>query len=424
MIRSLLWDVGCLCFACGAAPRLLWQALRFSKKYPPLKSRLGCYPPKGLGRGIWIHAVSVGEMKAAKPLVDALLAKEPQLELLLTTATVTGREEAKRLFGQHCAIRYLPLDFSFVMRRWIRSFKPEMLIFIEGDLWPNLLRQAKRYGVKTALLSGKISERSAKRFSRIRWAARQIFGALDLISAQNEEHRSRLASLVQKPIEIGGNLKLDLEAPSVDPEAIRKRFALSSKQIVISIACTHRPEEKELLESLRPLWVSHPDLVVFLAPRHPERFEEAAAAIRDLQLPFCRWNDARQKESVVLVDAMGQLPLCYAVSRLAILAGSFSSKTGGHNVLEPCLFGCPVFFGPYMQAQAELASLVQGAGVGRQVATPSELPGAIRQCLGDPSRSREHVKRAVFSPSRVASKALASLEKLAPFLFKKEKDLG
>lgn len=365
----MIYNILIALFAICMCPKMIWQIVCNGKKVPRLNDRLGFDPPMGVGEGrrIWVHAVSVGEMKAAQPLALELLNSDSALRLLITTSTATGYEEARRSFTDRAMVRYFPLDFSWTMRRWVRSFKPSLLIFVEGDIWPNLLREARRFQAKTALVSGKISERSVRRFRFFSSLARALFGSLDLLCVQNEEFRDRFAQFFFRPIPISGNLKLDIEPLSLDPAAIRRRFSLIDGQKAITISCTHAPEEKELLAALRPLWDCIPDLVIFLAPRHPERFEAVASILHQMKISFCRWNEKRNQEPLILVDAMGQLPNCYCVSSAAIVAGSFSSRKGGHNILEPCLYGCPVLFGPHMHAQKEFAKIALQNGVGQQV---------------------------------------------------------
>ncbi|MBF8263245.1 MAG: gseA [Parachlamydiales bacterium] len=373
----MIYNIFLTLFAIGMAPKILWQIYCKGKKCPRLKDRFGAKPPlmpAGEGRRIWIHAVSLGEVKAAQALIHQLKKSEPLAALLLTSSTTTGLEEACRSLSNTCMIRYLPMDFTWTMRRWVQSFRPHQVIFVEGDVWPNLVREARRFGAKTALVSGKISEKSARRFGIFKGLARQLFGSLDLLCVQNEEHRDRFAALVDRPIEISGNLKLDTHLSIVDSEAIRRRFNLENGQKAITISCTHAPEEKELLEALRPVWERIPDLVCFLAPRHPERFNEVAVLLRQIKHPFCRWSETRSQESIVLVDAMGQLPHCYSVSSLVVVAGSFSSGIGGHNVVEPCLYGCPVLFGPSMHAQKDFARIVVQAGAGQEAVLETLAP--------------------------------------------------
>ena len=417
-------------YALGMAPKILWHVWRRGKKVPCLKDRFGLHAPRvrGDGKRIWIHAVSLGEIKAAQALIHQLHQSDASLKLLVTTATATGHEEACRSFAHAAMIRYLPLDFSWIMRRWVRSFSPDLIVFVEGDIWPNLLKEAHRSHTMTALVSGKISEKSAKRFRLFRKVADRIFGSLDLLCVQNEEHRDRFSSFVQRPIHISGNLKLDIPPTPIDPEAIRRRFGLAPEQMVLTISCTHAPEEKELLSALIPLWEKIPDLVFFLAPRHPERFQEIASLLRQMKIPFSRWSETLSSEAplgsrrwggeerLILVDAMGQLPHCYCVSRLAIVAGSFSSHNGGHNVVEPCLYGCPVLFGPSMHAQKELAKIASLSGVGKEVSEEMLAP-TVLDWLESPAPMRANTLRFIEQNRGSAARTVEMLKKL--FLLKK-----
>lgn len=388
----MIYDFFLALFALAQAPKIFWQQAIRKKRFSTFGERFGKNPPAGAGKKIWIHAVSVGEVKAAKPLVRLLRQNEPSACILITATTAPGLDEAKRSLPEANLFRFMPLDFSWIMRRWIRTFAPSLLLFIEGDLWPNLIREAKRAGVKTALASGKISERSVKRFRNLPFLAKRLFGFLDVLCVQNEEHRSRFASIIDRPIAVTGNLKLDLEPAPVNLTLMQSRFALAPGQIAVTLSCTHAPEEKELLDSLIEL----PEVVFFLAPRHPERFEEAAAILRKMEIPFCRWEEKREGKRVVLVDAMGQLPHCYAVSSLAIVGGSFSSRIGGHNVLEPLLYGCPVLFGPHMEKQREFARLAIASGAGWQIAQEN-LPRVLLEKI---SMGEELRKKARLAGSR------------------------
>lgn len=387
----MIYDLFLALFVLVSAPKILWQQATGKKRYCRLRERFGAAPPmgKGPGKKIWIHAVSVGEIKAAQPLLHLLRQREPNACILVTMTTTTGFDEARRSLAEADLFRFLPLDFSWIMRRWIRFFSPDLLLFIEGDIWPNLIYEAKRAGVKTALASGKISERSARRLRSFPFLARRLFGTLDTLCVQNEEHRRRFAALVERPIVVAGNLKLDIQPPSIDPVAARGRFALGSNQIALTLSCTHAPEEKELLRELLPLWEKLPDLVLLLAPRHPERFEEVAALLRQMPLSFCFWEEKRANEQVVLVNAMGQMPLCYSASSLSIVAGSFSSKIGGHNVLEPLFYGCPVLFGPHMEKQQEFARLACASGAGWQTSQKLLLQTILEKLsLGESLKER------------------------------------
>jgi 3-deoxy-D-manno-octulosonic-acid transferase len=351
----------------------------FRKRLPTLKQRFGWELPPGKDV-IWIHAVSVGEVKSAQGLLAKLREKHPNDYILITVCTATGMEEAKRSLSQANGFYFLPVDISFIMKKWVKQLKPKLLIFVETDLWYNLLRFAKRYGAKIVLVSGKISERSASRYKKVPFFANKIFSNLDLILAQNEEHRKRFESWSSN-LHIGGNLKLDASANFVNKDIWAPYFSGTN----LLITCTHDPEEDELLSTLH----SVPG-TIYLAPRHPERFPIVADLLKSKKIPYILWSQIESRtgaERVVLIDSMGLLPIFYSFCNLTIVAGSFSSRVGGHNILEPCLYGSPVFFGPAMHQQTELTKRVLEARAGIQ-STTTDLPKDILSHLKNPEPLR------------------------------------
>lgn len=335
-------------------PKLLFDRIWKGKKHPGILQRLGFRLPL-LGKPlIWIHAVSVGEVKAALPLFTLLKESNPNATFLITTTTATGQVEAKRSLSKADAFGYLPIDFTWVVTRWVKRLNPEHFILVESDFWPNLIQALKKNGTKISLVSGKISERSTRRFRLFPLLANRLFSQFDHICVQNREHYQRFASLIKDQVRLSttGNIKFDLEK-EMDSDSLEKE--------AICISCTHKKEEEMILDALEGVKRS-----IFLAPRHPERFSEVADLLNSKQIPFSRYGEKR-KAKVILVDQMGVLAECYNQSALAILGGSFVDDVGGHNVLEPCLYGCPVIFGPYMWGQTELAKRALKAQAGVQV---------------------------------------------------------
>jgi 3-deoxy-D-manno-octulosonic-acid transferase len=266
------------------------------------------------------------------------------------------------------------------MRKWARVLQPKLLLLIESDFWIQHMRQVKKQGGQIVLVSGKISERSANRFAKIPFLAGKLFSLFDHVLVQNEEYRLRFASLLKgdTSLQIGGNLKLDALAEKREMGPSR---AFAQNGLSIAVISTHAPEEEELLSALDSLSV-----MTYLAPRHPERFGLVAKMLDDAQIPYCRWGDRERLTGnvrVVLVDAMGQVPNVCALCDIAIVAGSFSSRVGGHNILEPTLYGLPVLFGPHMQNQNELVLRVLQAGAGKQVAV-GDLATEIEQFSKEP----------------------------------------
>lgn len=379
-----------LCYLILLTPKFLWDRLKKGKKHPGLFQRLGFHLPPSPSQEmvIWIHAISVGEIKAAQPLFKELKKKYPDAFFLITCVTATGLAEAERSFSEANAILFHPIDFKWVVRRWLRCFHPSTYLLIETDFWPNLLSALKERGSKVILASGKISERSTRRLSFVPFFAKKLFSHFDLLLLQNEEYKKRfLRFSIPENIYVTGNLKLDLNPQKIDSSFIKEKLSFSNP--VITISCTHDPEEEMLLDILK-----EEPLTIFLAPRHPERFDEVAKLLLKRKIPFIRFSEIGsigQAPSVILVDAMGKLPICYSLSRLTIVGGSFIERVGGHNVLEPCFYGTPVLFGPYMHSQKEFASRVLEAQAGRQE-TLEELPKALKTILFD-----EEMKRAAGS---------------------------
>jgi len=367
----------------GMAPKILWDRMTKGKRHPGFLQRLGFLVPDSQGKPvIWLHAVSVGEVKSAQPLFAELKKLHPNAFFLITTTSATGQAEAKRSLSSANAYAYLPIDLAWVVKRWLKKLCPRLLLIIESDFWPNLLANAKKQKIPIALISGKISERSARRFNRFPTFSKKLFSYFDLLCVQNQEYADRFHPLVPDPsrIHITGNLKLDVEPQPVDIPFWQSKLQLPSLSI-LTISCTHSPEEEWLLDAL-----VDPRYFFFLAPRHPERFNDVAQLLDAKQIPYARWSSLDSKrggERVILVDSMGQLPICYSLSRLAILGGSYVDRIGGHNVLEPCLYGIPVLFGPHMFGQKEFAARVARSGAGLQIPL-QRLRSTVEQFFQDP----------------------------------------
>ena len=332
------------------------------KKIPSLFQRLGFFPPDSANRKtIWIHAVSVGEVKAAQVLAGQLQREHPDHFLVLTTSTMTALDMTRSIKEIHAA-RILPLDFRILYKHFCKSLNLKQLIFVEGDIWPALLSYAKHAGAKVTIVSGKISQKSASLWGASAVIKRLVFSHFDEIFAQNEEQQMRFSSLANPSIvHIGENLKFHAAAKCVDLNELKRLWGAGSW---LTIASTHESEEELLLEALQPLFNS---VRIFLAPRHPNRAASIAAILEKKGIVFCRIDMPNPMARLVLVDRMGELAKCYAMSKIAIVGGSFISNVGGHNVLEPTLYGCRALFGPFMHGQKDLANYVLSKGIGEQI---------------------------------------------------------
>lgn len=359
-------------------PRLAY-AYCFKKKYTKsLTARLGkqaCPSFASKNGSIWIHAVSVGETRAVAPLVRLIKEHYPTLPIVITSVTETGHAEAKRSIPEAAAHLYMPFDFQCLVKPLLKAISPGIVILTESDFWWNFLSLSKQAGAALVLVNGKLSARSAERFRSVPFFSKPLFSFLDKACVQNALYQSRFvqAGLLPEKLLVTGNIKFD-DASSAESgqllEGFKKKLGIVDGDLVLTLGSTHFPEEKTLLRAIRPLWEQEPRLKVLIVPRHPERFKEVALLLKDEPVPsmiFSNHAESRGKERLILIDQMGLLRGCYQLSALAFVGGSLFPGVGGHNILEPCVFGVPVLFGPCMEAQQELASLVLEAGAGFQI---------------------------------------------------------
>ncbi len=348
-------------------------------------------------KSVWIHSVSLGETKAALPLIEELKKDRDQdkkdLFVICSCTTETGFNEAKK--SQADEILFLPFDFSFLMKRLAQRIQPDLVVFIETDFWYHFLKFMKQAGSKTAVISAKLSDRSFKRFKFLSFFSNRLFTLFDLIATQNELYQERFFNLlknelktesIKTEIKISSNLKLFNQPKSFSSEeldVLRDKLQIKAGEKVVTIASTHAPEERLLLEELLPFLKENKQnsLKILLAPRHPERFLEVEGLLKKMGLDFSKLSNPRDTR-IILIDTMGFLNQAFALSDLAVVAGSFISKIGGHNVLEPIFFKVPVMFGPHMQGQVDLKNLVLQEELGFQVEL-KDLKIKIENLLGN-----------------------------------------
>lgn len=373
------------------APWILWQYL-YKKKYRgSLKSRLGLsietIPRPKEGRVIWIHAVSLGEMKSSLPLIQEYRKKWPSLDLYFSTTTETAYNQAKKtLVGSIDHLFYLPLDFSWIVRKYVKRLNPNLFILIETDFWPNLLNELKNRGSNIALASGKISEKSFIRLKKCPFLSRWVFQNVDLFCCQSEIYRERFLALgiPVNQIFVTGNLKYDaMPAPKFLLQA------LPSSRLFITLASTHEGEESGLLKALSDL---PPEVCFLIAPRHPERFAKVEEFLKDQAISFDKFTEmegglSTSIKRVVLINTIGDLDKCYALSKIVIVGGSFVPGIGGHNIYEPIRFHKSVLFGPFMHNQEELVKDVLSYEAAKQT-TLTEIKSTVIEILANPIDQR------------------------------------
>ncbi len=378
---KFFYNLAILLFGLAYLPKLLRGKYKDSFRQK-LGLDLPSLDPLKEGKIVWLHAVSMGETKAAAALAAELHKRHPQLRIVVSNTTETGHAEAKRLIPDAEAYFFLPIDFSFLMRRLFKCLKPAVLILVESEFWYNLLFEAKRSGCKVALVNGKLSERSAKRFSKLSWFSRRLFAHFDLLCLQTSDYKKTFQSLGIDPTKlfVTGNLKFDMKPSAItraEKEHWQQELGINKEDFVVVLGSTHEGEEKVLLSAIKPLFSMIPSLKVLIVPRHPDRFGRVAEILSELHISFKRFSSHSQEGAkVVLIDTMGKLMSCFQIAQIGIVAGSFIEGIGGHNLFEPASCGVPVLFGPYVDAQRTYADALIEASAGVSLDT-SEVPNKI-----------------------------------------------
>jgi 3-deoxy-D-manno-octulosonic-acid transferase len=370
-------------------PLLLLRGERF---WAGLGQRLGQYPTNLISsktpRPLWIHAASVGEVRSVRALSEQLKRRFPERAIVLSTLTHTGNLIAR----QNPAIDrvfYLPLDLWWTARRALAIFDPAVLIFVETEIWPNLLRQAHHKGVPTILLSGRVSEKSFRNYSRFDWFFRRVFRLLIACGMQSEVDRQRIISLGTAPnrVSISGNLKQT--AVSNDDRDPNKQKPTGSSIWVVG--SSHRGEEEIVCAAFKLLKQRFWELRMVLAPRHPQRFPEVEKLLAASGLSFEKKSRIEGKwdfrQDILFLDTLGDLESFYTEADFAFVGGSLVDA-GGHNLLEPARCGKPVFFGPYTSNVSLLAKKLRQNGGGFEVRNPEDLVREITALLIDPQKRR------------------------------------
>ena len=326
---------------------------------------------------IWLHAVSVGETRAAAPLVRALQARHPGHAILLTHATPTGRATGAELFGNSVLQSYLPYDFPPLVRLFLRRVRPAMGVIMETEIWPNLYAACAQRKIPLFLVNARLSEKSARGYGRFRALAAPALRSLAGIAAQTEGDARRLRELGAERVNISGNVKFDVTPPPDSDERARGLRETFAGRFVFLAASTREGEEALLLDALAGLEI--PGLLLVLVPRHPQRFDAVAGLLEQRQLPYVRRSEARplaKEIRVLLGDSMGELAAYYAAADLAYVGGSLL-PLGGQNLIEAAAAGCPALIGPHTWNFAEAAEQAVACGAARRVADVAELARSV-----------------------------------------------
>lgn len=344
--------------------RLLLRGMKERGYWQHVGERFGFYPPP-VRHTVWIHAVSVGEARAAAPLVEKFLAQSPAPSVLMTCMTPAGRATLKQLFGNRVTVRYLPYDYRFTVRRFLRQVQPGTGVIMETELWPNLVQLSRRAGVRLFLVNARLSEKSTRGYRKLAALTRATLGAFDAVAAQTRADAERLAELGAHNISVTGNLKFDVDPPQEQLELGRVFRQWIGNRPVWLAASTRDGEEKQILAAFRKF--APEQVLLMLVPRHPQRFDDVAALAKHLGFEVQQRSGnepVRASTRVWLGDSLGEMFAYYVAADSALIGGSLLPY-GGQNLIEACAVGCPVILGPHTEnfRQAAEDAIAHGAAL-------------------------------------------------------------
>ena len=347
--------------------------------------RFGRYDCAVSGPVIWVHAVSVGEVRASVPLIGALRLAYPKHTFLVTCMTAAGREAIDQVFGASVLAAYLPYDYPFAVRRFLQHFRPQLGILMETEVWINLLAACRRERFPVMLANGRMSSRSARGYRRLASLTRPAFESLAVVCAQSEPEATRFAALGAHHVQVTGNLKFDVDPDPMLVEAgVALKSALQGRKVLV-LASTREGEERLLLRAFERRLPEA--LLLVVIPRHPQRFDEVAGVIAEMGWRFARRsrNEPLAGVRVLLGDTMGEMALYYAAADVAVIGGSFL-PLGGQNLIEANAIGTPVVIGPHAHNFSEIVRLATEAGAAIQVANVTAAVNTALELLENPER--------------------------------------
>jgi len=425
----LLYSLALFFVLMFAAPYWLLRMATHGKYRAGLAERLGRLPRRVTealrGRKtIWVHAVSVGEVIAISSVVQMLQQAHPELVVVVSTTTRTGQRLARQRFGE-TRVFYFPLDFAWIVRRYLRALQPKILALAETELWPRMLWEAHRAGVEIVVMNGRISDRSYPRYRALRWFWRPFWRLLTHVLAQSEQDAERFAAMgvPRHAIEVAGNLKYDVHAAPESEITERLRAMLPAGAVVLVAGSTLEREESLLCDVFSQERARTPELMLILAPRHPERFAAVAALLTQRGLPWVRrseWmladasvhSEPLKTGSVFLLDSIGELASVYSLAHVAFVGGSLV-RAGGHNPLEPAQFGVPIIMGPHAENfRGILAALIAEEAIA--IATAENFGEILREQLRSPwaAQMGQRARRVFEQQAGASRRTLAVLEKI------------
>jgi 3-deoxy-D-manno-octulosonic-acid transferase len=387
------------------------------------RERLGRVEVAAAGERIWIHAASVGEVEAVRPIVAGLLAENPQVAIVVTTMTTTGRDAARRRIPGAAACMLAPLDSPRAVRAFLGAVRPVLVLIGETELWPNYFFESRRAGARIAIINGRISVRSLRRYLRAKSLFSRALECADLVLAQTDEDAQRFVTLGAPPdrVIVTGNTKFDLAPDGAGPPLRSELENFAAGRPILIAGSTAPGEEQIVARAYLRLRERFPPLALIIAPRHPARTPEVEEILRAAGISYLRASelpppggtqDASAGAAALLVDTMGELRALYARATIAFVGGSIASTRGGQNVAEPAAVSVPVLFGPQYENQREMATALVAEGGARVVRDEAEFVEAAAEWLADPSARELAGRRACEAAQRSGGGARATLAQL------------
>jgi 3-deoxy-D-manno-octulosonic-acid transferase len=375
--------------ALGLLLALPYYLARFGRYFPTLPERLGLVKLPQLQQSIWVHAVSVGEVKAVERLLEGLRGQFPESPLVLSTVTPAGQALARERRDIIDHIFYFPIDLPWCVRRTVDRISPEMVIIAETEIWPNFLRACRSRGVRVLMINGRISDKSFSRYRLVRPWLRRVFADYTVIGMQSEMDRQRIEAIGADPqkVTVFGNLKYDVVALGKPLDIALAKFLDGWHRIWIA-ASTMPGEEEFVLDAFAKIRETYPELKLIIAPRHADRFNAVEEIMKRRGLSCVRRTRLCKSGNVLLLDTIGELAAVFQYATVVFMGGSLVS-TGGHNILEPARHCKPIVFGPHMENFRDMARLFIEAKAAVQIQNAAQLGPAIEKLLSNPERASE-----------------------------------
>lgn len=384
----------------GLLLRLWWRSVRYNRDYRARwQERFGYFPKRKETQVIWVHAVSMGETLAAVPLVKALLKQYPTYRIIMTSTTPTGSAQVVKNFGDQVTALYTPYDLPGAVKRFYDNVHPVLGIILETELWPNLLAEAVNRKIPLMLANARLSARSCRGYQRIAPLVRQMVNSFSLVAAQGRLDAERFLALGLEPsrLQITGNIKFDVQLPAdLRARGAALRAEWGPSRSVWAAVSTHEGEETIILEALKQIRVSFPEILLILVPRHPERFSRVHQICEQAHFTVAlrsRRDPVQAGTQILLGDTMGEVMLFYAAANLAFVGGSLV-PVGGHNLIEPAVLGLPVLSGPQLHNFVDISQLLLQGGGASIVNNADELSAKVIELLSDPLKCNDMGQKA------------------------------